>query len=89
MNDPVLSDIRDLLIEQNRLMSHIVAMNEKSMAQSTAAFEHNQRLAVQAQAQVEASRREARRLITAILVCTAVVGAAIWYHARGLGSLLG
>lgn len=89
MNDPVLSEIRDLLAEQNRLMAHIVAMNEKSMAQSSAAFEHNQRVALQAQAQVDASRREVRRVMLAVLVCAAVIAAAVWYQLRGLGGLLG
>ncbi|MCD9086353.1 hypothetical protein [Stenotrophomonas sp. SY1] len=89
MNDQVLSEVRDLLIEQNRLMAHIVAMNEKSMAQAAAAFEHNQRIAAAAQAQVEASRREARRLIVAVLVCAAVIAGAVWYHVRGFNSLFG
>lgn len=89
MNEPVLNEIRDLLAEQNRLMAHIVAMNETSMAQSSAAIEHNQRVALQAQAQLEASRREVRRVLVAVLVCAAVVAAAAWYQLRGIGGLLG
>ncbi|WJN61117.1 hypothetical protein [Pseudomonas sp. SO81] len=84
-NEGLLIEIRDLLAEQNKLMTRIAEMNERAMAQNTKSLEY----AANADSFVAKSKRQNGAIIWVFVAFMAVALALIWHGQSSTLKLLG
>ncbi|GEM_PF-5153420 len=89
MSEALLTEIRDLLAEQNRQMARIIEMNENSMQQGAAAYAHSLAAAGRAEDDMQHARRQSRLGSVLLVVVVLIAAVGVWLGCQRLAGMFG